>query len=275
VQGLIRDVWTERIAPERMLALRRAASAQEALPEESSTPDELGLGAPPSIAEVGSAERGLKLTSGSGGGIAIQPFEPAYRAIGCGGASTAEPSGTWLGDAAGSYIGSAVRVMRALCVLVRVTRLTQHRVCLAQVEMLPSARTVATVVRGRPASGTADQLPVNSSLCVHGGLGWAWQVSVAGSLGSGAAGAAELVAGAAIGAAGTVASSTLGAPGQVAMAVAGAAVSAAGTATRAGIGAVTTAANLVRPTCLHLHLADFRTCTCTLVTDPHGGAHRR
>jgi hypothetical protein len=52
VQGLIRDVWTERIAPERMLALRRAASAQEALPEESSTPDELGLGAPPSIADA-------------------------------------------------------------------------------------------------------------------------------------------------------------------------------------------------------------------------------
>lgn len=52
MQGLIRDVWTERIAPERMLALRRAASAQEALPEESSTPDELGLGAPPSIADA-------------------------------------------------------------------------------------------------------------------------------------------------------------------------------------------------------------------------------
>ena len=70
-------------------------------------------------------------------------------------------------------------------------------------------------------------------------------VSIAGSLGSTATGAAELTAGAVVGAAGTVATAALGAPGSVATAVAGAAVSAAATASKVSLGAVSTAANLV------------------------------
>lgn len=114
-----------------------------------------------------------------------------------------------------TLVARCVRIASCRCSPASLTTLELTLWVLAQVDMLPTVRTVATAV------------------------------GVAASLGGTAASAVEAAAGVAVGTMGTVAAATLGAPGQVVTAIAGVAVSAAGAAAQVGTGAVATAANIV------------------------------